>query len=118
MLTSPNLQTRKRDLRTKNMAKLTKILQSPSLDLAGSVRWREAQATIFRSPEWHRDPELQKVEPIDVLAVFEDEVRKAESEATQARQRANEEKRRRARKAREDFVVRGSLICGSLVPSS
>lgn len=87
------------------MAKLTTILQSLSLDLAGTVRWHEAQSTLLRTPEWHRDPELQKIEPIDVLAVFEEEVRKAESEANQARQRAAEEKRRRARKAREDFAV-------------
>lgn len=99
------MQTRKRDLRTKNMSKLTSILRSLSLDLAGPVRWQEARSTLFRTAEWHRDPELQKIDQIDVLAVFEEEVRKAEKEANEVRARAAEEKRRRGRKARDEFVV-------------
>lgn len=90
------------------MTKVTSILQSLSLDLAGAVHWQEARATLFRTPEWHRDSELQKIEPIDVLTVFEDEVRKAEKEVSDARQKLAEEKRRRGRKARDDFVVRSN----------
>lgn len=88
------------------MDKLTKILESLNLDLAGPIRWQEIRATLYRHPEWHRDPELQRIEPIDMLTVVEDEVRRAEKEQAEQRQRIAEEKRRRARKAREDFVVR------------
>ncbi|GAA6019581.1 hypothetical protein JCM11491_001346 [Sporobolomyces phaffii] len=98
-------ETRKRELRGKNMDKLTKILESLELDLAGPIRWQEVRATLFRTPEWHRDPELQRMEPIDMLTVVEDEVRRAEKELAEQRQRVAEDKRRRARKAREEYVA-------------
>lgn len=75
------------------------------------MRWREAQSTIYSTPEWAQDFDLQRLEPIDLLAVFEDELRKAEKEAHDARQRTAEEKRRRGRKAREDFVVSPHARC-------
>ena len=87
------------------MDKLTKILESLELDLAGPIRWQEVRATLFRTPEWHHDPELQRMEPIDMLTVVEDQVRRAEKELAEQRQKVAEEKRRRARKAREDYSV-------------
>lgn len=88
------------------MEKLAEILRSLDLDLAGAIRWQDARSIIYRTSEWHSDPELQKVDPIDILAVFEDEVRKAEKEAHELKQKTAEEKRRQARKARDDFKVR------------
>ncbi|BGP62244.1 U1 snRNP protein [Rhodotorula toruloides] len=96
-------ETRKRETRGRNMDKLTGILQSLQLDLAGPVRWQDARMLIQRTPEWHHDPELQRIEPIDMLTVFEDEVRRAEQAYVEQKQRVAEEKRRKARKAREDF---------------
>ncbi|BGP47823.1 U1 snRNP protein [Rhodotorula kratochvilovae] len=96
-------ETRKREMRGRNMDKVTAILQSLALDLAGPVRWSDARGLVMRTPEWHRDPELQRIEPIDLLTVFEDEVRRAEKEMADARARVAEEKRRRGRKARDDF---------------
>ncbi|GAA5940174.1 uncharacterized protein JCM15063_001728 [Sporobolomyces koalae] len=98
-------ETRKREIRGKNMDKLTRILESLELDLAGPIRWQEIRATLYRTPEWHRDPELQRIEPIDMLTVVEDEVRRADKELAEQRQRAAEEKRRKARKAREEYRV-------------
>ena len=57
----------------------------------------------MRTPEWHRDPELQRIEPIDMITVFEDEVQRAEKELAEVRQWRAEERRRKARKAREGF---------------
>lgn len=93
------------------MEKVSNILQSLSLDLAGTVRWREAQMTIVHSPDWQDDSELQRIEPLDILAVYEEELRKAEKEASDLRNRHAEEKRRRGRKAREEFIVRPSSTC-------
>lgn len=87
------------------MEKVTVILRSLSLDLAGSVKWRDAQSTLSRTPEWQNDSELQIVDPIDVLTIFEEEVKKAERESNDTRKRLAEEKRRRERKSREKFVV-------------
>ncbi|GAA5982093.1 hypothetical protein JCM10908_004736 [Rhodotorula pacifica] len=96
-------EVRKREMRGRNMDKLTAIFQSLQLDLAGPVRWQDARGLIMRTPEWHRDPELQRIEPIDMITVFEDEVQRAEKEFAELRQRRAEEKRRKARKAREAF---------------
>ncbi|GAA6050225.1 hypothetical protein JCM3770_002746 [Rhodotorula araucariae] len=96
-------ETRKREMRGRNMDKVTAILQSLALDLAGPVRWVDARTLVMRTPEWHRDPELQRIEAIDLLTVFEDEVRRAEKEVADARARVAEEKRRRGRKTRDDF---------------
>jgi pre-mRNA-processing factor 40 len=87
------------------MDKLTAILQTLQLDLAGPVRWQDVRTMFVRTPEWHRDPELQCIEPIDMLTVFEDEVRRAEKELAEQRQRTAEEKRRKARRARDEFNV-------------
>ncbi|KWU46145.1 hypothetical protein RHOSPDRAFT_32138 [Rhodotorula sp. JG-1b] len=96
-------EVRKREMRGRNMDKLTAIFQSLQLDLAGPVRWQDARGLIMRTPEWHRDPELQRIEPIDMITVFEDEVQRAEKELAEVRQRRAEERRRKARKAREGF---------------
>lgn len=90
-------------MRGRNMDKLTAIFQSLQLDLAGPVRWQDARGLIMRTPEWHRDPELQRIEPIDMITVFEDEVQRAEKELAEVRQRRAEDRRRKARKAREGF---------------
>ncbi|GAA5822553.1 hypothetical protein JCM10212_002457 [Sporobolomyces blumeae] len=111
-------EVRKREIRGRNMDKLTKILESLELDLAGPVRWQDIRATLFRTPEWHHDPELQRIEPIDMLTVVEDEVKKAEKELAEHRQRVAEDKRRRARKAREEFVaLLGELVAADQITS-
>lgn len=88
------------------MTKIGTLLQSLSLDLAGPLKWKDVQATIMSTPEWQEDLELQRIAPIDILAVYEEELSKAERESNEERRRTGEEKRRRARKAREAFVVR------------
>lgn len=98
------------------MHKISDILQSLELDLAGAVRWQDARSTITRTSEWHRDSELQKIEPIDMLSVYEEEVRKAEKEASEVRHRSADEKRRKGRKAREEFMV-SSCTYGRVVRS-
>ncbi|GAA5861781.1 hypothetical protein JCM3774_001299 [Rhodotorula dairenensis] len=97
-------EVRKREMRGRNMDKLTAIFQALQLDLAGPVRWQDARGLIMRTPEWHRDPELQRIEPIDMITVFEDEVQRAEKDLAEVRQRRAEDRRRKARKAREGFV--------------
>ncbi|GAA5885633.1 hypothetical protein JCM6882_007505 [Rhodosporidiobolus microsporus] len=113
-------ETRQRDMRGRNMDKLTAILQTLQLDLAGPVRWQDVRIMFQRTTDWHRDPELQRIEPIDMLTVFEDEVRRAEKELAEQRQRVQEEKRRKARRARDDFiallnelVASGEIVAGT-----
>ncbi|GAA5830706.1 hypothetical protein JCM11251_001050 [Rhodosporidiobolus azoricus] len=118
-------ETRQREMRGRNMDKLTAILQTLQLDLAGPVRWQDVRIMFQRTTDWHRDPELQRIEPIDMLTVFEDEVRRAEKELAEQRQRVQEEKRRKARRARDDFnallnelVTSGEIAAGTTWKSS
>ncbi|KAK4055996.1 U1 snRNP protein [Microbotryomycetes sp. JL221] len=98
-------ETERKERRSKNMDKVTQILQSLELDLAGSVKWQDVRAAVQSAPQFLRDTELQKIEPIDVLNVYEDELRKSEKEANELRAKQNEERRRRHRKARDEFVA-------------
>lgn len=92
-------------LRVENLAKLANIFQALSLDLAGPLRWRDVHSTILSTQAWQSDPDLQRIAQVDILAVYEEELNKAEREQGDERRRVGEEKRRRARKAREAFVV-------------
>lgn len=81
-----------------------------ALDLAGPIRWRDVREAITRTPQWQADLQLQTIDPIDILTIYEDELRMAEKALNEAKSRATEEKRRSGRKAREAFIVRVKSI--------
>ncbi|KAH8914938.1 hypothetical protein BT69DRAFT_1325770 [Atractiella rhizophila] len=95
--------TRLKETRTNNMAKLTNLFKSLNIDLL-SLRWRDAQQTVVRTEEWKEDATLRSIEDIDFLITFEDAVKDAERAANEGRQKAKDEKKRRARKNREAFL--------------
>jgi pre-mRNA-processing factor 40 len=69
------------------------------------TRWRTAHNLVVESPEWKDDPELQKLPTLDILLAFEDYSRVREREYDEQMRRAQVEKTRRERKAREAFKV-------------
>lgn len=70
------------------------------------TRWRTAHSLVVESLEWREDPELQKLPTLDILLAFEDYSRVREREYDEQMRRAQVEKTRRERKARETFKVR------------
>lgn len=108
-------QTKKDELRKRNIAKLTYLIKGLALDLGGTVKWREAQEVILRLPDWQTDPDLQRIEPVDFLGIFEEEVKIAEKEHNETRAKSAEEKRRRGRKAREGFNVSDDRLCRACI---
>lgn len=69
------------------------------------TRWRQAQQKVTESEEWQTDDELRKLPTLDILLAFEDYSRVREREFEEQMRRAQVEKTRKERKAREGFRV-------------
>jgi pre-mRNA-processing factor 40 len=69
------------------------------------TRWRTAHGLILESPEYKEDPELQKLPTLDILLAFEDYSRVREREYEDQMRKAQVDKTRKERKAREAFKV-------------
>ena len=61
---------------------------------------------VVESEEWQTDEELRKLPTLDILLAFEDYSRVREREFEEQMRRAQVEKTRKERKAREGFRVR------------
>lgn len=73
------------------------------------TRWKTALGMITESDEYKADPELQKLPSLDILLAFEDYSRVREREYEEQTRRAQVEKTRKERKAREAYKVCASL---------
>lgn len=69
------------------------------------TRWRTAHNLVVESEEWKSDSELRKLPTLDLLLAFEDYSRVREREFEEQTRRAQVEKTRKERKAREAFKV-------------
>jgi pre-mRNA-processing factor 40 len=67
------------------------------------TRWKAAHLLVLESEEYKSDPDLQKLPTLDILLAFEDYSRVREREYEEQMRRAQVEKTRRERKAREAF---------------
>lgn len=79
-----------------------------TLEVDVTTRWRSAHTKVIESDEYRDDEELQKLPNLDILLAFEDYSRVREREFEEQMRRAQVEKTRKERKAREAFKV--SLI--------
>jgi len=71
--------------------------------------WNIAYGMILESEQYKVDSELQKLPTLDILLAFEDYSRLREREYEEQTRRAQVEKTRKERKAREAFKVDPSL---------
>lgn len=69
---------------------------------------------VLESEVWQADPEIQKLPTLDILLAFEDYSRVREREFEEQARRAQVEKNRKERKAREGFKVCVTLISRSI----
>ena len=74
------------------------------------TRWKIAHGMIVESEQYKVDSELQKLPTLDILLAFEDYSRVREREYEEQTRRAQVEKTRKERKAREAFKVYSSLM--------
>ncbi|KAJ7576904.1 hypothetical protein C8J56DRAFT_1114320, partial [Mycena floridula] len=90
-----------RAARTRGVSKLMTLFSRLEVDVL--TRWRTAHNLILESDEWNSDAELQKLPTLDLLLAFEDYSRVREREFEDQQRRAQVEKTRKERKAREAF---------------
>lgn len=91
------------------MAKVVNLFKQLDVDVL--TRWRQAHNLILESEEWNSDSELRKLPTLDILLAFEDYSRVREREYDEQTRRAQVEKTRKERKAREAFKVRPLRYC-------
>ena len=94
---------RLQELRTSNIEKLAVVLKNLDLDLA--VRYSEAGQMVRSTQEWKEDTELQSIEPMDFLIVYEESVKKTEQEAYNLKEAQRTERQRKIRKNREAYIA-------------
>lgn len=97
-------EARAKESRNDNLDKLTNVLKSLELDY-NTTRFTEAEHALRNSKEWREDTDLQAVEPMDFLILFEEMVKKAEQEAHSARAKQRTQRQREIRKNREAYIA-------------
>ncbi|KAJ3556676.1 hypothetical protein NM688_g1891 [Phlebia brevispora] len=117
MLTEHEIQQESRAARARAISKVVTLFKTLEVDV--TTRWRTAHAKVVESDEYKTDEELQKLPNLDILLAFEDYSRVREREFEEQMRRAQVEKTRKERKAREAFKVRlpslrahGGSTCG------
>ncbi|KAF5355353.1 hypothetical protein D9758_006091 [Tetrapyrgos nigripes] len=90
-----------RAIRSRSVTKVVNLFKQLDVDVL--TRWRTAHKLILESDEWISDPELRKLPTLDILLAFEDYSRVREREYEEQLRRAQVEKTRKERKAREAF---------------
>ncbi|KAF8889322.1 hypothetical protein BD779DRAFT_1520931 [Infundibulicybe gibba] len=90
-----------RAARARATSKIVALFKQLNVDVV--TRWRTAHNLVLESDEWNADSELQKLPTLDILLAFEDYSRVREREYEEQMRRAQVEKTRKERKAREAF---------------
>jgi pre-mRNA-processing factor 40 len=93
----------RRALKESNTQSLSRHIRTMEITVA--TRWRDGHKTILASEQFRADPQLQKMETLDILTVFDDYTRELEKEHDEDARRKTAEYRRRGRKARDGFKV-------------
>lgn len=96
-------------LRGRQQEKLTNLLRAheDKLNLPGEfemIQWRVAQEAILQSEDFQNDEDLRKMDDLDMLIVFEEEIKRAEKEAMELKAKQKDEKRRSCRKIRAAYI--------------
>lgn len=92
-----------RRLRQRNMDTLSALVKE--LDINIGTRWRAAHEMILASPAFRADSQLQKIETLDILHVWDDHSRQLEQEHETESRRLRTDRVRKGRKAREGFLA-------------
>lgn len=97
------MQDMERRLRQRNIDTLSALVKD--LDLNVGTRWRAAHEVILAAPAFRNDSQLQTIETIDILNVWETYSRQLEQEHETESRRVRIDRVRKGRKAREGFIA-------------
>ncbi|KAL9713446.1 U1 snRNP protein [Leucoagaricus gongylophorus] len=103
-----------RAARTRSVSKVVALFKDLNVDVL--TRWKIAYGMIAESEQYKADSELQKLPSLDILLAFEDYSRVREREYEEQTRRAQVEKTRKERKAREAFksLLQGLIHTGEI----
>jgi pre-mRNA-processing factor 40 len=102
-------QEQQRAAHGRAITKVVTLFKDLQIDVL--TKWRDAHRRLVESPEWRADKELQELPNLDILLAFEDFSRVQEREFEEQLRRAQVDKARRERKAREAFrALLGELV--------
>ncbi|KAK7056267.1 U1 snRNP protein [Paramarasmius palmivorus] len=103
-----------RAARARSTAKVVNLFKELDVDVL--TRWATAYKRLTETEEWENDPDLQVLPKLDILLAFEDYSRVREREYEEQMRRAQVEKTRRERKAREAFkdLLQGLVDSGKI----
>ncbi|KAG6869219.1 hypothetical protein C0993_009082 [Termitomyces sp. T159_Od127] len=104
-------QQASRAARSRSVTKVVNLFKQLNVDVL--TRWRTAHDLVLDSEEWKEDSELRKLPTLDILLAFEDYSRVREREYEDQMRKAQVEKTRRERKARESFKELLQNLIGS-----
>ncbi|WWC64207.1 uncharacterized protein I303_106815 [Kwoniella dejecticola CBS 10117] len=96
-------ESSERALRDRNLKTLSELIRT--LDISVSTRWRAAHDLIVSSETFKEDTDLQKIETVDMIQVYDVYSRQLEMEHEEESKRLRIENIRKARKAREGFKL-------------
>lgn len=95
-------EKRQQEIRQGNIEKLAALLKKLDIDL--DVKYNDARGMVRNSNEWQEDTQLQSIEPLDFLIVYEESVKRSEQEAEKIKHKAKVDSQRQIRKNREAYV--------------
>ncbi|KAF8967718.1 hypothetical protein BDZ97DRAFT_506785 [Flammula alnicola] len=90
-----------RAARARSVSKVVSLFKELNVNVV--TKWRTARDLLLESDDWRSDAELRKLPTLDILLAFEDYSRVREREYEEQMRRAQVEKTRKERKAREAF---------------
>lgn len=93
--------TRMADLRKANIDKLAAIFGG--MDIGSHTRFVDVAHTVRQLKIWREDSELQVIDPVDFLIVYEEAAKKAEQEEEMKRSKQKIERQRNIRKNRQAY---------------
>ena len=90
-------------LRQRNLNKIRKYIETTTITI--DSKWIEFKTDLKSSREWRNDRELQKIDMMDVLNLYEENLIIAERNWNDRRRKLKIEKKRDQRRKREGFNV-------------
>ncbi|TIC57965.1 hypothetical protein E3Q05_01019 [Wallemia mellicola] len=91
-----------RELRKNNIDKIMKYIETNKV--AMDTKWPEFKRDLKSSREWRDDPDLQRVDMLDVLNIYEDNLVMAEKAWEARKKKMKTERKRDQRRKREAFT--------------
>ncbi|TIB28356.1 hypothetical protein E3P86_03869 [Wallemia ichthyophaga] len=90
-------------MKQRNLNKMRKYIDTTAISM--DTKWAEFKSDLKSSREWRNDSELQRIDMVDVLNMYEDSLIAAEKAWQERKKKMKTERKRDQRRKREAFVT-------------